>query len=328
MFRGARRIESLAPMGPISLTTQVDASREEVLDFICDLSRRPAWIDHFASDYRLERLDPRGEGAAARFHVGAPGGIKYMETVIAEVERPSRVVEKGHGGHLNRTPVNTVWELTEGPGAVTTVTLTFWTEPGHHFDRVRELGRSRWWRRRWKRALRRLRDAIEAGGEGIEPVRVAGGAHRPTRSPEALAPRPSNRLSPLMSRGRHRAIAAALCVALVGGIAACGEDKGKKDVVEGEPVELGDLKLTVQLTRFLNPNDREDAEYVVGAPELETGTGLPGRLRRARERVRQPVQLPGAEELTVIDTTDQRYRPVRAEHDLLGAAGRVAGGRR
>jgi len=166
-------------MEPISLTTRVDASREQAFDFISDLSRRPAWIDHFAKDFHLERLDPQGVGAAVRFRVGGPGGIDYMETVIAEAERPTKIVEKGHGGYLNRVPINTIWELTSGPGAVTTITLTFWTEPTHHFDRVRETGRSGWWKRRWKRALRRLQAAIESGGEGIEAVRVAGGAHEP-----------------------------------------------------------------------------------------------------------------------------------------------------
>ena len=166
-------------MGPISLTTQIDAPRERAFDFICDLSRRPAWIDHFAHGYRLERLNPSGEGAAARFRVGAPAGIEYMETVIVEADRPSKIVEQGSGGHLNRIPIHTVWELTEGPGAVTTVTLTFWTEPRKAFDRLRERGRGGWWKRRWSRALRRLGAAIESGGEGIEPVTVAGGAHLP-----------------------------------------------------------------------------------------------------------------------------------------------------
>ena len=166
-------------MEPISVETQVDASREEAFDFICDFSRRPAWTDHFAKEFNLERLEPVGVGAAARFRVGAPGGIDYMSTAITEAERPEKIVEQGQGGYLNRVPINAVWELTSGPGAVTTIRLTFWTEPGHHFDRARERGRGGWWKRRWKRALRRLRDAIESGGEGIEPVRVAGGAHQP-----------------------------------------------------------------------------------------------------------------------------------------------------
>ena len=168
-----------AAMGPISLSLQVDAPRSRVLDLICDLSRRPAWTDHFIDQYRLERLDPSGVGAGARFRVGAPGGIEWMETVVAEVERPNKVVEHGSGGRFNRVQIRTLWELSEGPGAVTTITLTFWTEPKTLFDRLRELGRSGWWRRRWSRALRRLRDATESPDARIEPVAVAGGAHLP-----------------------------------------------------------------------------------------------------------------------------------------------------
>src|SRR5687768_7304996 len=108
-------------MGPISLSIQVDAPRERVFDLICDLSRRPAWTDHFVGHYRLERLDPAGEGAAARFRVGGPGGVEWMETVIAEVERPNKLVEHGSGGRFNRVRILTIWELSEGPGAVNTI---------------------------------------------------------------------------------------------------------------------------------------------------------------------------------------------------------------
>ena len=164
-------------MGPLSLTIAVDASRERVFDFICDLGVRPAWTDHLAREYRLERLPPSGVGAAARFRVDAPAGVRYMETVIAEAERPYRVVEHGRGGRLDRIPMRTVWELREGP--TTTVVLTFWTAPASPIDRVREIGHTRWWRRRWSRALRRMRDLLESGEE---PPRLgaAGGDRLPT----------------------------------------------------------------------------------------------------------------------------------------------------
>ena len=163
-------------MGPISVDISIDAPREQVFDDICDLSRRPAWAGDLVSDYRLERLEASGRGAAARFRVDAPGGIRYMETVITEADRPHKVVEHGHGGHLDRVAVGAVWELVEGEGSVTVVTLTFWTEPAAVLDRVRELGRaSRWWRRRWSRALRLLRDQLESPDGAPEPVRVAGG---------------------------------------------------------------------------------------------------------------------------------------------------------
>lgn len=168
-------------MGPISLTTEVDAPREQVFDFICDMAARPGWTDHFAHEYHLERIPPRGQGAAARFRVDAPAGIRYMETVITEAQRPHRIVEHGRGGRLDRVPIRTVWELKEGP--VTEVTLTFWTQPSTAFDRIRELGRTRWWRRRWAKALRRLREAIESGAESAPRAQVAGADRQPTGVP-------------------------------------------------------------------------------------------------------------------------------------------------
>jgi len=170
-------------MGPISLTTTIDAPRERVFDLIADLGRRPAWTDHFLSDYRLERIAPAGRGAAARFRVDAPGGITYMETVITEAERPHRMVESGRGGRLDRIPCRALWELSEGSGGVTTVVFTFWTEPAAIVDRLRELGRTGWWRRRWKRALRRLGELIESGAEGAAPRAAVAGADRVPAAP-------------------------------------------------------------------------------------------------------------------------------------------------
>ena len=164
-------------MGPISLSTSIDASRERVFDFICDLAIRPSWTDHFTSDYRLERIPASGQGAAARFRVDAPAGVRYMETVIAEAERPYRIVEHGRGGRLDRLPIRAVWELEGGP--TTNLTLTFWTSPTSMFDRARELGRTRWWRRRGKTALVRMREQIESGA--VPPrTEVAGGDRIPT----------------------------------------------------------------------------------------------------------------------------------------------------
>lgn len=159
-------------MRPLSLSTAVDASREQVFDFIIDLSKRPGWTDHFLGGFQLERIEASGQGAAARFRAGAPG-IRYMDTTIAEAERPHKIVERGHGGRSNRRTINTVWELTEGPGAVTTVNLTFWTEPAG-------LRGGRWWRRRWRKALRRLAAEIESGAASQPAATVAGGNRRLT----------------------------------------------------------------------------------------------------------------------------------------------------
>ena len=167
-------------MGPLSLSTDIDAPRERVFDLICDMSVRQSWMDHFVSDFRLERIPAAGVGAAARFRVDAPGGIRYMETVISEADRPHRIVEHGRGGPLDRIPIRAVWELKGGEGSVTRLVLTFWTEPSGIFDRLRGRRGGRWWRRRWKRALRRLQELVESGAELTERAEIAGRDRTPT----------------------------------------------------------------------------------------------------------------------------------------------------
>jgi hypothetical protein len=54
-------------------------------------------------------------------------------------------------------------------------------------------------------------------------------------------------------------------------LAACGYSSDSKDVVEGEPVKLGDLQYNVVFSRFLNPHDNEDSAYLVGQPEPPEG---------------------------------------------------------
>src|SRR5215210_502109 len=102
-------------MGPVSASKAIDAPREEVFRLLCDLANRPAFTDHFMSGFRLERIDSSGVGAAARLRITVPG--LWMETVIEEVSAPHRIVERGKGGRLDRIPIQTAWELAEGPGA-------------------------------------------------------------------------------------------------------------------------------------------------------------------------------------------------------------------
>jgi uncharacterized protein YndB with AHSA1/START domain len=161
-------------MGPISAETTIDAPRERVWEIVFDLARRPSFCDHFQREFRLERLESRGVGAAARFRVDAPRFALWMETVIEEADPPHRLFERGRGGRLDRIPIFTVWELAGGAGRTTEAKVTFWTEPSHPLDRMRErLGARRWSRRQWAHALRRLRELAESGA-AIEPIEVAG----------------------------------------------------------------------------------------------------------------------------------------------------------
>lgn len=165
-------------MGPISVTRTIDAPREPVFDFLSDLANRPAFTDHFIGDYRLERFESEGVGAAARMRIER--GDLWMESVIIEAERPYRILEQGKGGRLDRVPILTAWELVEGPSAASSeVTLRFGTEATHPIDRMHELRRGeRYFRRQWSVALSRLKDLIESERSG-ERVSIAGGARLP-----------------------------------------------------------------------------------------------------------------------------------------------------
>src|ERR671934_2580144 len=114
-------------MGPISATIPIDAPRERVYGFICDLANRPAFTDHFMSDFRLERLESAGVGAAARMRIRRRG--LWMETVIQEASPPRWILERGAGGRLDRIPIRTGWELVEGTGQGCGAAVGFWAGP-------------------------------------------------------------------------------------------------------------------------------------------------------------------------------------------------------
>jgi uncharacterized protein YndB with AHSA1/START domain len=168
----------IAAMGPVMVETTIDAPRERVYAIVADLAMRPAFCDHFLEEFRLQRIDPRGVGAAARFHIGAPRFPIWMETVIAELEPPHLVLERGQGSRIDRMTIGTAWELVEASGGMCEVTVSFWTEPERAADKLKDrLVSAGWYERHWRRALNRLRDLAEADAR-IEPLQVAG-ASRP-----------------------------------------------------------------------------------------------------------------------------------------------------
>jgi uncharacterized protein YndB with AHSA1/START domain len=163
-------------MGPISAEIEIDLPRERVFEQIADLALRPTFTDHFLSGYHLTRIESSGVGAGARFRSGSRLRSVWTDTVIEEVEPPHRLVEHGRGGRGNRIPSTTVWELTEGPGALTRVRVSHWTEPASPVDRVLETlsGMSGAEQRGWRQSLRRLRDGLESPDRAAAPVSLAG----------------------------------------------------------------------------------------------------------------------------------------------------------
>lgn len=177
---------SIAPaMGPVSAEVEIDASRERIFETIGEMALRPSFMDHFVADFRLTRIDPSGIGAGARFRFALPLRGIWMDTAIAELEAPHKIVERGRGGRGNRIPSTTVWEVLEGSGSLTRIRVAFWTEPSHPLDRALDIlgAASVWQERGWREALRRLRDLLEAGSPPQPGLAVAGGNPHATGIP-------------------------------------------------------------------------------------------------------------------------------------------------
>jgi uncharacterized protein YndB with AHSA1/START domain len=172
-------------MGPFGAEIEVDAPRERVFAAIADLARRPSFTDHFLTGFHLTRIESSGIGAGARFRVASPLRSIWMDTAIAELEQPHRIIERGRGGRANRIPSTTAWELTEGSGSLTTVRVSHWTEPANPLDRALEVlaGNSISAQRGWRQALRRLRDQLESDAAAPVPVALAGGNPHATGIP-------------------------------------------------------------------------------------------------------------------------------------------------
>ena len=105
------------------------------------------------------------------------------------------------------------------------------------------------------------------------------------------------------------ALLALLVVA--GGVSACGWDGHSKEVDEGEPVELGELKYNVTFSRYLNPNDNEDEAYLVGQPEAPKGESYFGVFFEVQNESDEPQVLPST--LTITDIDENEFEVLESE---------------
>lgn len=104
------------------------------------------------------------------------------------------------------------------------------------------------------------------------------------------------------------AIVVAVATAVAG--LGCGSESEEAGH-EGEPVEVAGLEYNVQITRFLNPDDNEDSEYLIGQPPAPPGTAYLGVflvIENESEDVR-----PSATDFVVTDTLENEYELVESE---------------
>lgn len=89
----------------------------------------------------------------------------------------------------------------------------------------------------------------------------------------------------------------------------CGADVDEeKDVKEGEPVKVGELRYNVQLTRFLNPANVEDRDYLTGQRPAPSGQKYLGVFLQVENASDSSAPLP--EDYEVRDTRGTLFRPV------------------
>jgi hypothetical protein len=116
-----------------------------------------------------------------------------------------------------------------------------------------------------------------------------------------------------MSRRRLvTSLLAALALAvLASSLSACGYSSDSKDVVEGQVVELNGLKYQVIFSRFLNPNDNEDAAYLVGQPPPKKGSNYFGIFLEVQNKTEENRKLAGA--FSITDASDQAFEAIPSE---------------
>ncbi|HSB54836.1 MAG TPA: hypothetical protein VLD58_10785 [Gemmatimonadales bacterium] len=121
------------------------------------------------------------------------------------------------------------------------------------------------------------------------------------------------------------AIAFMLALALVG-VAGCGNSPGKEGD-EGEPIQLGDLEINVQLTRFLNPTDHEDKNYLVGQTiPTPAGKSYLGVFLTMKNHSDQATRVPSTAQMTIVDTTGAGYEAIPSNTPFAAPLGTALAG--
>jgi uncharacterized protein YndB with AHSA1/START domain len=166
---------------PVSVEVIIARPREEVFEYLADIANHAEFTDHYLVKWHLTREDSYGQGAGARFRAKAPlTRFDWADTTFTEVVAPRLIVERGRTGKYNRILTRGEYVLEDASGGSTRVTFTMETKPKLLSDRLLEsMGTRGWYKRKHRKALKRLRAILEDGEErGTRPT-VAGGARKP-----------------------------------------------------------------------------------------------------------------------------------------------------
>jgi len=163
-------------MRPFSVSTVVDVPRERVFEYLSDIANHTEFAGNHLQDFRLERENSSGVGAAARYRIAFPLGRAWAESVIAELDPPHLIRLEGQMGRLGRIKTEAAYRLTQAGHDMTRVEYTFAARPGSPADRIKDLlGFRLWLRAKSRTGLQRLARILEEGRGSTHAATVAAG---------------------------------------------------------------------------------------------------------------------------------------------------------
>jgi hypothetical protein len=108
-------------------------------------------------------------------------------------------------------------------------------------------------------------------------------------------------------------LAALMLVVLALGVSACGSGD-PSEVEEGEVIKIGGLKYSVIFSRYLNPNDNEDAAYLKGLEPAQNGKNYFGVFLQVKNPTHETLGL--VNELTITDADSQKFEAITNEGEF------------
>jgi uncharacterized protein YndB with AHSA1/START domain len=161
----------------VNVSVTIDRPREEVFAYLIDIANHPEFTDHYLKHWRLTRVDSVGQGAGARFKVDVPlQRFSWADMTFVVVESPHRIVAVGRGGKFNRIKTTAIWTLDVASGGRTEVDYMVESEPALPTDKLMEAisGQHGWFKRKTRKALRRLQAILEEDEDRGARATVAG----------------------------------------------------------------------------------------------------------------------------------------------------------
>ena len=166
-----------AAVDPISVSVNIARPREEVFAYLEDVANHAEFSDHYLKEWHLTRVDSVGRGAGARFRVDAPfQRFGWADFTLVELDPPRRIVALGRGGKFNRIKTTAIWTLDVARGGGTEVDYMIESEPALPTDKFVEAlsGQRAYFKRKVRKALRRLQSILEENEDRGARVTVAG----------------------------------------------------------------------------------------------------------------------------------------------------------